>query len=149
MVIYLHSFSRGVESEDQIEQVFDPDERTMKDRNYENYENFIPGCKSSSKKVISESVSQGTLNFEFLNKRYRFVSLNNSSEDRIQMKQLEGPFKSFFAHWKIESIDALKTKVQFYAEFETGLVMSVILNDFMINNLKDLMIKTLKKQLNV
>ena len=106
---------------------------------------FIPGCKSSSKKVISESVSQGTLNFEFLNKRYRFVSLNNSSEDRIQMKQLEGPFKSFFAHWKIESIDALKTKVQFYAEFETGLVMSVILNDFMINNLKDLMIKNPKK----
>ena len=63
--------------------------------NYENYEKFVPGCKSSSKKVISESVSQGTLNFEFLNKRYRFVSLNNSSEDRIQMKQLEGPFKSF------------------------------------------------------
>ena len=117
--------------------------------NYENYEKFVPGCKSSSKKVISESVSQGTLNFEFLNKRYRFVSLNNSSEDRIQMEQLEGPFKSFFAHWKIESIDTLKTKVQFYAEFETGLVMSVILNDFMINNLKDLMIKTLKKQLNV
>ena len=117
--------------------------------NYENYENFIPGCKSSSKKAISESVSQGTLNFEFLNKRYRFVSLNNSTEDRIEMKQLEGPFKSFFAHWKIESIDALKTKVQFYAEFETGFVMSVILNDFMINNLKDLMIKTLKKQLNV
>ncbi len=117
--------------------------------NYENYEKFVPGCKSSSKKVISESVSQGTLNFEFLNKRYRFVSLNNSSEDRIQMKQLEGPFKSFFAHWKIESIDTLKTKVQFYAEFETGFVMSVILNDLMINNLKDLMIKTLKKQLNV
>ncbi|URQ71097.1 hypothetical protein M9B41_01160 [SAR86 cluster bacterium] len=117
--------------------------------NYENYEKFVPGCKSSSKKVISESVSQGTLNFEFLNKRYRFVSLNNSSEDRIQMKQLEGPFKSFFAHWKIESIGALKTKVQFYAEFETSFVMSVILNDFMINNLKDLMIKTLKKQLNV
>ena len=117
--------------------------------NYENYEKFVPGCKSSSKKVISESVSQGTFNFEFLNKRYRFVSLNNSSEDRIQMKQLEGPFKSFFAHWKIESIDTLKTKVQFYAEFETGFVMSVILNDLMINNLKDLMIKTLKKQLNV
>ncbi len=117
--------------------------------NYENYENFIPGCKSSSKKVISESVSQGTLNFEFLNTRYRFVSLNNSTEDRIEMKQLEGPFKSFFAHWKIESIDELKTKVQFYAEFETGFVMSVILNDFMINNLKDLMIQTLKKQLNI
>ena len=116
---------------------------------YENYEKFIPGCKSSSKKVISESVSQGTLNFEFLNKEYRFVSLNNSTEDRIEMKQLEGPFKSFFAHWKIESIDALKTKVQFYAEFKTGLVMSVILNDFMINNLKNLMIKTLKKQLNI
>ena len=118
--------------------------------NYENYEKFVPGCKSSSKKVISESVSEGTLNFEFLNKRYRFVSLNNSSEDRIEMKQLEGPFKSFFAHWKIESIDALKkTKVQFYAEFETGLVMSLILNDFMINNLKNLMIQTLKKQLNI
>ena len=117
--------------------------------NYENYEKFVPGCKSSSKKVISESVSQGTLNFEFLNKRYRFVSLNNSSEDRIQMEQLEGPFKSFFAHWKIESIDALNTKVQFYAEFEIGFVMSVILNDFMINNLKDLMIQTLKKQLNI
>ena len=117
--------------------------------NYENYEKFVPGCKSSSKKVISESVSQGTLNFEFLNKRYRFVSLNNSSEDRIQMEQLEGPFKSFFAHWKIESIDTMNTKVQFYAEFETGFVMRVILNDFMINNLKDLMIQTLKKQLNI
>ncbi len=117
--------------------------------NYEDYENFIPGCKSSSKKVISESVSQGTLNFEFLNKRYTFVSLNNSTEDRIEMKQLEGPFKSFFAHWKFESTDELKTKVQFYAEFETGFVMSVILNDFMINNLKDLMIHTLKKQLNI
>ena len=65
------------------------------------------------------------------------------------MKQLDGPFKSFFAHWKFESIDELKTKVQFYAEFETGFVMSVILNDFMINNLKDLMIQTLKKQLNI
>ena len=65
------------------------------------------------------------------------------------MKQLEGPFKSFFAHWKIESIDVLKTKVQFYAKFETGFVMSVILNDFMINHLKDLMIQILKKQLNV
>ena len=117
--------------------------------NYENYEKFVPGCKSSSKKVISESVSQGTLNFEFLSKEYRFVSLNNSTEDTIEMKHLEGPFKSFFAHWKFESIDELKTKVQFYAEFETGFVMSVILNDFMINNLKDSMIKTLKKQLNV
>ena len=117
--------------------------------NYEYYEKIIPGCKSSSKKVITESVSQGTLNFEFLNKDYKFISLNNSTEDRIEMKQLEGPFKSFLSHWQIESIDASKTKVEFYAEIETGMVMGLILNDFMINNLKNLMTQTLKKQLNI
>ena len=63
--------------------------------NYENYENLFQVASPHQKRLISESVSQGTLNFEFLNKRYRFVSLNNSSEDRIEMKQLEGPFKSF------------------------------------------------------
>jgi len=117
--------------------------------NYEYYEKIIPGCKSSSKKVITESVSQGTLNFEFLNKDYKFISLNNSTENRIEMKQLEGPFKSFLSHWQIESIDASKTKVEFYAEIETGMVMGLILNDFMINNLKNLMTQTLKKQLNI
>lgn len=117
--------------------------------NYEYYEKIIPGCKSSSKKVITESVSQGTLNFEFLNKDYKFISLNNSTEDRIEMKQLEGPFKSFLSHWQIESIDVSQTKVEFYAEIETGMVMGLILNDFMINNLKNLMIQTLKKQLNI
>lgn len=117
--------------------------------NYEYYEKIIPGCKSSSKKVITESVSQGTLNFEFLNKDYKFISLNNSTEDRIEMKQLEGPFKSFLSHWQIESIDVSQTKVEFYAEIETGMVMGLILNDFMINNLKNLMTQTLKKQLNI
>lgn len=117
--------------------------------NYEYYEKIIPGCKSSSKKVITESVSQGTLNFEFLNKDYEFISLNNSTKNRIEMKQLEGPFKSFLSHWQIESIDASKTKVEFYAKIETGMVMGLILNDFMINNLKNLMIQTLKKQLNI
>ena len=113
---------------------------------YENYSLFIPGCISSTKKVISDSQTQGRLVFSFLNKDYIFESLNEEIEDGLKMSQISGPFKSFRSFWQVTSADK-KTLIQFSAEFETNYILEFLATDKRINSLADKIISAFLGQL--
>jgi ribosome-associated toxin RatA of RatAB toxin-antitoxin module len=102
--------------------------------NFENYSSYIPGCTNAKLLQKEDKYEVGEIEFNFLLKSYYIKSKNLLSDNKIFIKQIEGPFESFDGEWKVSEIDNHNTEVTFKAEFQLPFLLNNLLPDKVIDN---------------
>ena len=114
--------------------------------NFNDYANFIPGCKSA--KLISRESSKeiGRLEFNLLGKDY-FIESENIIDDRsIIINQLKGPFEKFRGEWSVESIDESSCQINFNATYELPFLLDAITPKQLVDNFSENIIDSFIKR---
>lgn len=83
------------------------------------YPEFIPNCADAQKKQLSDSVIEGSLLINKAGISKWFTTENTlTSNQRIDMKLVNGPFKFLHGYWLFTSLDDSACKVELNLEFE-------------------------------
>jgi coenzyme Q-binding protein COQ10 len=95
------------------------------------YPEFLPWCKSVN---ISSEIDKNNFHAELLINFKNIFEKYTSAVHHLQISEnefvveavaIKGPFKNLINRWKITEIDSVKTKVDFYLQFEFN---SILLN---------------------
>ena len=100
---------------------------------FADYKNFLPGCINSESISSSESFDIGRLEFNFFNKQYFIESKNYKTPGELNIKQIQGPFISLDAKWKVEQKDS-GSMVYFYVEFNAPILLRPFMQQTLIDN---------------
>ena len=100
---------------------------------FADYKNFLPGCINSESISSSESFDIGRLEFNFFNKQYFIESKNYKTPGELNIKQIQGPFNSLDAKWKVEQKDS-GSMVYFYVEFNAPILLRPFMQQTLIDN---------------
>ena len=100
---------------------------------FADYKNFLPGCINSESISSSEDFDIGRLEFNFFNKQYFIESKNYKTPGELNIKQIQGPFNSLDAKWKVEQKDS-GSMVYFYVEFNAPILLRPFMQQTLIDN---------------
>jgi len=115
-------------------------------RNFDDYSNFIPGCKSSKLIERNHPVEIGKLEFNLLGKIYYIVSKNILTKDSVKITQIDGPFNYFKGAWVVEGVDNDSCNINFFAEFELPFLLDALAPQSLVNTFsKNIMDSFIKK----
>lgn len=99
---------------------------------FADYKNFLPGCINSESISSSKSFDIGRLEFNFFNKQYFIESKNYKTPGELNIKQIQGPFNSLDAKWKVEQKDS-GSMVYFYVEFNAPILLRPFMQQTLID----------------
>lgn len=99
---------------------------------FTDYKNFLPGCINSESISSSEDFDIGRLEFNFFNKQYFIESKNYKTPGELNIKQIQGPFNSLDAKWKVEQKDS-GSMVYFYVEFNAPILLRPFMQQTLID----------------
>ena len=97
--------------------------------NFETYVNFVPGCSKAALVERTDAYDVGKLEFNLLFKNYSITSKNYISDNKIKIEQIDGPFISFEAEWRVIKKDKNITEISFTANFELPSLLNNLLSD--------------------
>ena len=97
--------------------------------NFETYVNFVPGCSKAALVERTDAYEVGKLEFNLLFKNYSITSKNYISDNKIKIEQIDGPFISFEAEWRVIKKDKNITEISFTANFELPSLLNNLLSD--------------------
>ena len=95
----------------------------------EAYPEFLPWCRSSEVIERREGRTKARLSVGMKGNNQAFTtgSMNRPGES-IELRLVEGPFKSFRAAWKFQALEARATRIEFSMDYElsSGLLAKVL-----------------------
>lgn len=116
--------------------------------NFENYENFIPGCSKASLLEKNEDYEIGELKFDFLLRQYSIKSKNIISDKDIKIEQVEGPFETFEGHWSVYTKGDQLCEVVFRAKFKLPFLLDNLVPDNVIEKFCEAALKSFLERVN-
>ena len=85
----------------------------------ERYPRFLPWCVAAEVKSRSPDATRATLTVGMAGLRQSFTTQNeNRAPEAIDLRLVEGPFRSFAAAWRFQALGAQACKVEFSMEYE-------------------------------
>ncbi len=110
--------------------------------NIEAYPGFLPWCRSSEIIARRENATTAKLSVGLKGISQAFTTENlNRPGEAIEMKLVEGPFKSFRAAWKFHALADHASRIEFTMDyqFSAGLLAKVLgpLFDHIANTMVD------------
>lgn len=85
----------------------------------ESYPRFLPWCREARVTERGPAGTQATLTAGFGALRQQFTTRNENRPGRaIDMRLVEGPFRSFAASWRFEPLAERGCRVEFSMEYE-------------------------------
>ena len=102
--------------------------------NFNDYSNFIPGCKRAALISRKLPIEIGRLEFNVLGKDYYIESENTLDDSSITIKQLKGPFEKFEGRWSVAYIDKNSCQIDFDATYELPFLLNAITPEYLANN---------------
>jgi ribosome-associated toxin RatA of RatAB toxin-antitoxin module len=83
------------------------------------YHDFLPWCSQSWVLSQTENILEGKITIDHSVLKKSFVTRNTLTTDqKIEMKLLEGPFKQLDGRWEFTALDTECSKISLYLEFE-------------------------------
>ena len=112
----------------------------------EAYPEFLPWCRSSRVIERKEGMTIAELSVGLKGLKQAFTTKNlNRTGESIEMRLVEGPFKSFRATWNFHALDTHACKIEFAMayEFSSALLARVLepLFDQIANTMVDAFIR--------
>ena len=112
----------------------------------EAYPEFLPWCGSSRVIERKEGMTMAELSVGLKGLKQAFTTKNlNRTGESIEMRLVEGPFKSFRATWNFHALDTHACKIEFAMayEFSSALLARVLepLFDHIANTMVDAFIR--------
>ena len=95
----------------------------------ESYPEFLPWCAAAEVRERTPARTVATLTLSVAGVRQSFTTENSNVPGRsINMRLLEGPFKSFAAAWRFTPLKAGACKVEYTMQYEfSGAVVAAVL----------------------
>lgn len=85
----------------------------------ESYPQFLPWCVAASVHDRTPTTTRATLTVGLKGMRQSFTTQNdNRAGDAIEMRLVEGPFRTFSACWRFSPLSAGACKIDFSLEYE-------------------------------
>ena len=85
----------------------------------ESYPQFLPWCVAARVQDRTQVTTRATLTVGVKGMRQSFTTQNdNRPGDAIDMRLVEGPFRSFSASWRFTALSAGACKIDFALEYE-------------------------------
>jgi ribosome-associated toxin RatA of RatAB toxin-antitoxin module len=85
----------------------------------ESYPQFLPWCVAASVHDRTPTTTRATLTVGLKGMRQSFTTQNdNRTGDAIEMRLVEGPFRTFSASWRFSPLSAGACKIDFSLEYE-------------------------------
>ncbi|UQB41619.1 type II toxin-antitoxin system RatA family toxin [Thiomicrospira microaerophila] len=97
------------------------------------YPNFLPWCGGTQVLEHTEKLMKATILIQKMGLKKSFTTNNALVQgERIEMKLVDGPFKSLNGEWYFKALDKAACKVSFEIEFEVenGLMSQLLGNIF-------------------
>ena len=114
----------------------------------EQYQNFLPFCKSSEIIEIKNDYIIAKLTVVFFGIKNSFVTKNiYKRNESIIMEMQDGPFKSFLAVWKFENITDQSTRLSFKMDYELSNPLLEFAFKKNLNSVSNLIVNAFKEKL--
>lgn len=107
----------------------------------EAYPEFLPWCRSSRVIERKDGVTIAELSVGLKGLKHAFTTENlNRPGESIEMRLVEGPFKSFRATWKFHSLDAHAAKIEFAMAYEFSSLLLARVLEPLFNHIANTMV---------
>ena len=114
----------------------------------EQYQNFLPFCKSSEIIEIKKDYIIAKLTLDFFGIKNYFITKNiYKRNESIIMDMQDGPFKSFLAVWKFENITDQSTRLSFKMDYELSNPLLEFAFKKNLNSVSNLIVNAFKEKL--
>ena len=114
----------------------------------EQYQNFLPFCKSSEIIEIKNDYIIAKLTLDFFGIKNYFITKNiYKRNESIIMHMQDGPFKSFLAVWKFENITDQSTQLGFKMDYELSNPLLEFAFKKNLNSVSNLIVNAFKEKL--
>jgi len=114
----------------------------------EQYQNFLPFCKSSEIIEIKNDYIIAKLTLDFFGIKNYFITKNiYKRNESIIMHMQDGPFKSFLAVWKFENITDQSTRLSFKMDYELSNPLLEFAFKKNLNSVSNLIVNAFKEKL--
>jgi len=114
----------------------------------EQYQNFLPFCKSSEIIEIKNDYILAKLTLVFFGIKNSFITKNiYKRNESIIMHMQDGPFKSFLAVWKFENITDQSTRLSFKMDYELSNPLLEFAFKKNLNSVSNLIVNAFKEKL--
>jgi len=114
----------------------------------EQYQNFLPFCKSSEIIEIKKDYIIAKLTLDFFGIKNYFITKNiYKRNESIIMHMQDGPFKSFLAVWKFENITDQSTRLSFKMDYELSNPLLEFAFKKNLNSVSNLIVNAFKEKL--
>ena len=85
----------------------------------ENYPQFLPWCSGTTVKIKDDAVTEAAIMINFHGIKQSFTTRNEKIfPSRMDVKLVDGPFKTLQGHWNFHTLDAHACKVELVLEYE-------------------------------
>lgn len=85
----------------------------------DSYEQFLPWCNHSQVLTLTEDEVTGRIEVKHSGLHKTFTTLNRLQKNKmIEMRLIEGPFKSLQGYWQFKALDENACKISLDLEFE-------------------------------
>lgn len=85
----------------------------------ERYPEFLPWCAKTELRFRDEQKTVATLHIDFLSVKSHFTTENTKSfPTTMQMKLVDGPFRSFDGTWQFKPLGETACKIEFRLSYE-------------------------------
>ena len=112
------------------------------------YQNFLPFCKSSEIIEIKNDYIIAKLTLDFFGIKNYFITKNiYKRNESIIMHMQDGPFKSFLAVWKFENITDQSTRLSFKMDYELSNPLLEFAFKKNLNSVSNLIVNDFKEKL--
>ena len=112
------------------------------------YQNFLPFCKSSEIIEIKNDYIIAKLTLDFFGIKNYFITKNiYKRNESIIMHMQDGPFKSFLAVWKFENITDQSTRLSFKMDYELSNPLLEFAFKKNLNSVSNLIVNAFKEKL--
>jgi len=107
----------------------------------ESYPQFLPWCVAARVHDRTPASTRATLTVGLKGLRQSFTTQNeNRAADSIDMRLVEGPFRSFSAAWRFSALSAGACKIDFSLEYEFSSRMLARLLEPLFDRIADTMV---------
>jgi ribosome-associated toxin RatA of RatAB toxin-antitoxin module len=113
----------------------------------ERYPEFLPWCSEARVADAGKGLKQATLTVGLRGPRQSFTTLNESRPpEAIDMRLVEGPFRSFRAAWRFRALSARACAIEFSMEYEFASGALGRLLEPLFEHIADTMVDAFKKR---